>query len=280
MSALKWGLLLGLTGSVMSTASGAPTRVLENIEYARAGGESLRLDATIPEGAGPFPAAILVHGGAWVRGDRRTEVAPLFAPLHNAGIAWFSISYRLMKDALQFGVAIADVEAAVRFVKAHAAEYHVDPNRIALIGESAGGQLAAMAALHGAGVKAVVALYTPADLISLYRTSDMIPPAIRQNVQGTPWESLVLARLAELSPIEKIRRDMPPFLLIHGTADPLVPLSQSVAMCERMKAAGASCDLYTVQGAGHAIKRWESSPALASGYKREVVRWLKEKLGA
>src|SRR3954471_24214408 len=104
-----------------------------DVEYARAEGMSLRLDASIPEGKGPFPAAIIVHGGGWVRGDRRIDVAPLFKPLSDAGLAWFSISYRLATDVLHFGVAVADVEDAIRFVKEHAAEYKVDPGRIALI---------------------------------------------------------------------------------------------------------------------------------------------------
>src|SRR5271163_4665227 len=75
---------------------------LMDVEYARPGGLSLRLDAVIPEGPGPFPAAVIVHGGGWVRGDRRIDVAPLFQPLEDAGIAWFSISYRLATNVLDF----------------------------------------------------------------------------------------------------------------------------------------------------------------------------------
>src|ERR1700722_2028550 len=95
---------------------------LTDVEYARPGGISLQLDASIPEGRGPFPAAIVVHGGGWVRGDRRVDVAPLFPPLEDAGIAWFSISYRLATNLLDFGAASADVDSAIGFVKAHAAE--------------------------------------------------------------------------------------------------------------------------------------------------------------
>lgn len=209
----------------MTTISYA-AEVRKGIEYARPEGISLRFDASIPEGKGPFPAAILVHGGGWVRGDRSVEVAPLFKPLSDAGIAWFSIDYRLATDLLHFGVAIDDVIAAVHFVKAHAAEYHIDPDRIALIGESAGGQLAAMAALtapHEDAVRAVVALYAPTDLVALLDSSGLIPSQIRERFKGTPLETLLHARLKQLSPISNLRRDAPPFLLIHGTADPLVP---------------------------------------------------------
>ena len=129
---------------------------LKDVEYARAGKVSLRFDAHIPNGAGPFAAVILVHGGAWVMGDKTNNVQPLIQPLTDAGFAWFSISYRLAGDvarnpigaAMQLGTAESDVRRAVAFVKDHAAEYRVNPNRIALLGESAGGQLAAMAALR------------------------------------------------------------------------------------------------------------------------------------
>jgi alpha-L-fucosidase 2 len=258
-----------------SIASAAQVR--RDVEYSRPAGVPLTLDASIPDGVGPFPAAIVVHGGGWVRGDKRYEVAPLFQPLSDANIAWFSIDYRLASDPLQFGVAIEDVEAAIRFVKGHAAEYRIDSERIALIGESAGGQLAAMAAFS-VPVKAVVAIYTPTDLVSLLKTSDLIPPQIRNSLKGTPLEGLLIARLTQLSPIEKVRAGMPPFLMIHGTADPLVPFEQSKAMCSRMQSVGASCDLFRVPGGGHGIRGWESNPAISEPYKREMTRWLNQQL--
>lgn len=250
-----------------------------DIEYTRVDGTPLALDAAIPRGSGPFPAVIVVHGGAWVRGDRKTDVAPLFAPLSDAGFAWFSIDYRLMTDLTQFGTAVDDVESAIRFVKAHAAEFHIDAARIALIGESAGGQLAAMAALNDAPdlkVRAVVALYAPTDLVSLAKNSAVVPQWVRDNLKGSPFALLVSSRLEQLSPLEQVRPGMPPFLLIHGTADPLVPFEQSRAMCDRMTAVGASCELYPVPGAGHGIRWWPAS--VSDGYQREMIRWLNEQL--
>ncbi|MBV8866926.1 MAG: alpha/beta hydrolase [Acidobacteriaceae bacterium] len=246
-----------------------------DIEYAQVDGVSLRMDASIPKDAVRVPAAIIVHGGGWVRGDRRTEVEPLFDPLNDAGFAWFSIDYRLVNNVIQFGEGIEDVESAVRFIKSHAAEFHIDPDKLALIGESAGGQLAAIAALRlpPGSVKAVVALYTPTDLVTLLKNSNYIPAQIRKSVEGTPWENLILAGLGQLSPIQNVRRDMPPFLFIHGTADPLVPFSQSTAMCQRMRQAGASCEVYPLEGAGHGIRWWESSPRY-EGYKRKMTDWL------
>ena len=266
----------------MIRATIAVPRSLTGVEYANRNGLSLQFDACIPSGEAPFAAVIIVHGGAWVRGDRRVEVAPIFGPLTEAGIAWFSISYRFATDPMQFGIAIRDVEDAVRFVKAHAAEYRIDPTRIALIGESAGGQLAAMAALNNSSelkVKGVVALYTPTDLVALAANSPMVPASIQAALRGTPWKSFILSRLAELSPINHVRAGMPPFLLIHGTADPLVPFDQSTRMCAQMNSVGASCEVYPVLNAGHGIRWWESSTARSAAYKRRLIAWLEEHLG-
>jgi acetyl esterase len=281
MASRQWVTPLSCLCAASVAAAGVNIEVRRDIEYARIGETRLALDAAIPQGARAVPAVIVVHGGGWVRGDRALDVAPLLQPLSDAGFAWFSISYRHMNDISQFGAGVEDVEAAIRFVKAHASEFRIDPDRMALVGESAGGHLAAMAALNedpATRVKAVVALYAPTDLAAIAKTSRQVPQWIRDNLQGTPFEQIILARLTEMSPIEHVRRDMPPFLLIHGTADTLVPFDQSRAMCERMKSAGASCELYPVKGAGHGVRWWESSPALAEPYKREMVRWLKERL--
>ncbi len=264
-----------------------------SIEYGNVSGHSLRMDAHIPDGRGPFPAAIIVHGGAWVSGDRNHTVQPLFQPLSDAGYAWFSISYRLANGmgtgatlltgaapADRLGLAIDDVRRAIAYVKDHASEYRVDANRIALIGESAGAQLASVAALKpGANgvVRAVVGLYTPSDLVTLAATSENIPAWVRHAVQGTPWSDKLLADLRDLSPVTWVRKDAPPFLLIHGTADSLVPFEQSNVMCQKMRAVGGSCEVYPVNGGGHGIHWWEFLKL--TGYKQHMIRWLQQELG-
>lgn len=269
-----WGLFFLLSFAIPS----AQSKALEDIEYARAGGFSLRMDAWMPDGPGPFPAAILVHGGGWVKGDRRGDVQPLFQPLEHAGIAWFSISYRLAKgsgeqiaSALLAGQAVDDVKHAISFIKAHAGEYNIDPNRIALIGESAGAQLAAMAALKpgSAGpVRAVVAFYGPFDLADL----------ARKYVNGTDSNlvNMIFQGLGTYSPINLVTSDAPPFLLIHGTADTLVPFSQSEQMYARLQAAHVPSELYPVKGAGHGIRWWESAHVTA--YKQHMIDWLTDEL--
>jgi acetyl esterase len=267
-------------------------RTFSDVEFSHPGGFSLKLDGHVPEGDGPFPAVVIVHGGAWVAGDRRRSVEPLFKPLSDAGFAWFSISYRLanMADpkstptiaasAALLGGAIDDVRAAVAFVRANAADYNIDPHRIALLGESAGAQLAAMAALkpgRNGDAQAVVAFYCPSDLVTLVDTMPLIPDSIRRAIKGTPFEEILRAYLRELSPMTWIREDAPPFLLIHGTADQIVPLQQSVDLCAAMQKTGSACELVTVEGANHGLRRWESSEGMTA-YKGRMIRWLTQQL--
>jgi alpha-L-fucosidase 2 len=278
------GGILSLTSLLFAPATAiAPlSGSLQAIEYSRPNGVPLYLDASIPEGAGPFPAVIIVHGGGWVKGDRREDVTPLFEPLERAGIAWFSIDYRLLRDVSQLGAPVEDVGNAVLYVKQNAARFRVDPDRIALIGESAGGQLAAMAALNpkpGASVRAVVAMYAPTDLVDLAKNSSLVPEQLRDSLHGTPFENLLLAGLRLLSPLSAVSPGAPPFLLIHGTSDALVPFAQSEAMCARLKSVGSSCELFPVEGGGHGMRWWESAnPGEARKYKAVMIRWLQQEL--
>jgi len=260
---------------------------LKDIEYGQAGKVALHMDAHIPDGKGPFPAAILVHGGAWVTGDRTNSVRPLLQPLSDAGFAWFSISYRLAADvarnpvgaAMQLGTAESDVRRAVAFVREHAPEYRVNPNKIALIGESAGGQLAAMAALRpdtSGAVQGVVAFYTPSDLATLARTTSLIPDNVRDAVKGTLFDNILMAGLSEFSPINAVSAASPPFLLIHGTDDNVVPFAQSERFCDKLRASNVGCELYPVKGGGHGIRGWEYYKL--TDYKTPMVQWLQKVL--
>src|SRR5712672_4116141 len=108
----------------------------KDVEYARPGGRAVLLDLHVPDGPGPFPAAILVHGGGFDEGSKSTNVRPLFDVLVNAGFAWFSIDYRMAPE-FRFPQANEDMNSAIRWVKSNAKKYHVDASKIAIIGESA-----------------------------------------------------------------------------------------------------------------------------------------------
>src|SRR6185369_3282474 len=140
----------------------------KDIEYAKVGEASLTLDASVPEGPGPFPTAIIVHGGGFIRGDKQSYVQPLFPALTKANYTWFTINYRLAPQ-FKFPAATEDVERAIQFVRGHARQYKVDVTRIALIGESAGGQMASYVGAQNkpaSQVAAVVVFYGVHDFIS------------------------------------------------------------------------------------------------------------------
>lgn len=147
MLGARFGAVVPLLTLMTTAVWPARAESRQDVEYSRVGETSLRMDVHTPAGPGPFPAVVIVHGGGWVTGDRRNNVAPLFKPLEDAEFAWFSISYRLAGNMFLFGDAVADVIEAVKHVRSHAAEYRIDPERVALVGESAGAQLASMAAL-------------------------------------------------------------------------------------------------------------------------------------
>ena len=121
-------------------ASTAVAELKTDIQFAKSGEISLTLDANMPEGSGPFPTIILVHGGGWRNGDKNKFITPLFAPMTKAGFTWFTINYRLAPTN-RWPACAEDLESAIRCVKVNAIQYKADPKRVALVGESAGGHL-------------------------------------------------------------------------------------------------------------------------------------------
>lgn len=245
-----------------------------DVEFAKAGGVSLTLDAFVPEGEGPFPTAILVHGGGFVRGNKQTYIKPLFEPLSKAGFTWFTINYRLAPD-YKFPAQAEDVEAAIKWVRAHAKEYKVDLKRIALIGESAGGHLVSYVGTDNTpelGLAAVIPFYAPHDLETRARESGKISASMTALLGLTELNEDSLRKLHDASPISHVKKGLPPFLLIHGTKDAQVPYDQSVKFQEKMKAAGNTCELFTIPDGGHGMGGWDKAHP---EYKDKVVSWLK-----
>ncbi len=160
-----------------------------NIEYGEAGGEKLLLDAHVPAGVGKFPVALIVHGGGWMGGSREKDIVPVFAPFAT-NYTRFTIYYWLAPTN-RWPACMDDLNTAIRCgVKQHAAEYKGDPDRIALLGYSAGGHLVTFAGTQtnaDTRVQAIVAFAPPTDLLSdnerrgglrhlRYRHSVMTPP--------------------------------------------------------------------------------------------------------
>jgi alpha-L-fucosidase 2 len=244
---------------------------LRDHEFARPGGVPLTLDAHLPDRGRNHPAVILVHGGGWQNGDQRTYISPWFPLLDRAGVAWLTINYRLAPKH-PYPAAVEDVEAAVRYVRAHAARFRLDPKRLALMGESAGGHLVSLV-----GVRRKVEVRT---VISFYGVHDI--PLLEQQLGGRLRPNLTAflggADPREVSPVTHVSRRTPPMLLIHGTKDVTVPLAQSEAMCAALQQAGGRCELFLVDGGPHGVEPWEKNPALHT-YKPKTVEWLRRELG-
>jgi alpha-L-fucosidase 2 len=260
----------------LASAPLARAGLTSDVEYAHPGNVSLKLDACTPDGPGPFPAAILVHGGGWSSGNKTTEIDPLFAPLTRAGIAWFSVDYRLAPD-YRYPACVEDVEAAVRWVKAHAAQFHVDPTRLALVGESAGGHIVDMVAVRATPdtrVAAIVAFYAPNDNVADSQRRGGPSKSMQQLLgvpAGLPMSNTTLQSLHDISPIFFVTKNLPPYLLVHGTADQSVPYDQSVQWQAKLQALGVPCDLITIQDGPHVMGRWET---LDPTYKDKTAAWL------
>jgi alpha-L-fucosidase 2 len=264
--------LLVVTGSL-------PAQTERDIEFARPGGEPLLLDVSVPPGAGPFPAAILVHGGGFEAGDKQTYITYIFEPLSKAGFVWFSINYRLSPQH-RFPAATDDVEEAIRWVRRNAERYKVDRDRIALIGESAGGHLVSHVGARNpptAQVNAVVAFYGIHDFVAFAAHHRGDSPVTERFLDERLLTARNTSAFVAASPMAHISAAAPPFLMIHGTKDEGVPFAQSVSMCESLEAAGKACEIVEVD-AGHGMNNWEPFPGLHH-YKAEMIQWLERTLG-
>ncbi len=264
----------------------------KNIPFAhRAGARGdtpLLLDAWIPAGAGPFPAVVLVHGGGWEAGDKVTYLAPLLGLLARAGFAWFSVDYRLTPEVTvtdQF----EDIRRAVRWIRHHAPEFKVDPRRIVLLGESAGGHLAMQVGLETCAGR-------PADpdpverqscrvagIVSFYGVYDFLPLVtdagprsfLVRLLRHQEWDETGRELLRRISPYYHVHAGMPPVLLIHGTAERL--WEQGRRMYERLLELGVSTRLVALEGAPHGLENWEGRPEWS--YREALVDWLHRILG-
>jgi len=275
--------LLWLAGNV---ARSAEVIIEDNITYGKAGGTELKLDLARPQGNGPFPAIVFIHGGAWYQGNREGYRGAIQEAAQRSYVA-ATISYRLMKfdeskretttAAPIFPAQIHDCKAAIRWVRANAKKYKVDQNRIGVTGGSAGGHLSLLVGLtdpssglegdsgnsgQSSRVQAVVNYFGPTDMAACYEKT-ALPWVARLFLGGVPSE--VPDRYKAASPITYVSKDDPPVLTLHGDQDALVPVEQAKALDEKMKAVGASHTLIIYRGQGHGFggeygkKSWDAT---------------------
>jgi molybdenum ABC transporter molybdate-binding protein len=253
-----------------------------DVEYANLAGESIKLDTFVPNGPGPFPAVILVHGGGWNAGDKsggenHGYTVPMHEPLARAGFAWFEINYRLAPKH-PYPAGVDDVETAIRWVKAHAVQYRLDPRRLALAGESAGGSLVELAGTRADAstrVAAVVSFYGYYDLLGEARRRGGLAGSLGQLFGHTQLDNQTIPIVWAASAASHIRPGLPPFLLVHGDSDQSVPYQQSVDFHAKLLAAGVPCDFITIPGGVHGMIYWDK---VAPHYRDQVVAWLQRTL--
>ena len=250
--------------------------VRRGVPYCTHGGVQLLMDIYVPKTrAARAPAVLFLHAGAWILGDKTvTSGVSEFEPYLERGYVIASIDYRLAPMA-KFPAQIQDAMCAVRFLRARAAEFGIDPNHIAAMGASAGGHLAALLGVlkgdefgapsqyanESSRVQAVVDLFGPADLQAPDFVSISLDAA--QKVFGVDHLG-PSPQLKRASPVTYVSSSSAPFLIIHGAEDSVVPLNQSVALAAKLTAAGVPVHLIVVQNAEHGLvpKGGPISPSL------------------
>ena len=267
-----------------ATTPVANVAVTPDIVYGTVGAEKLMLDLAVPRTGGPHPLVLCLHGGAWKAGSRKdlskgvmwadfgTGRTSLIESLAGEGFAAASVSYRFAPTA-KFPAQIQDVKTALRFLRANAKRLNLDPDRVGVLGFSAGGHLAALVGLtdgveafagtehpgYSTKVNCVVDFFGPADL-TLYSETPGIEKAFMAPLLGGR-SSDHPELYTQASPVTYAAKDAPPFLIVHGTADVVVPLLHSKRLHERLTAAGAASELVRVPGKGHG---WFGPEAAAS----------------
>jgi acetyl esterase/lipase len=285
--------------SAQAAAAEKPAKFFD-LTYSTVDGEPLKLDLVVPAGPGPFPLVVCYHGGAWKYGSRKDlsksvingldfvggERGSLLDLLAAKGFAAASVSYRLA-PAAKFPAQIIDAKTAVRFLRANAKQYRLDPDRVAACGFSAGGHLACLIATtpgvsdfagpdfaeQSDRVTCAVNFFGPTDL-SLYADSPGVEKAYMLPLLGAAWKDRPEA-FRKASPVEYAGKTTCPVLTIHGTADVIVPVIHAERFHAKLTAAGADSTLVTVKGKGHG---WGGPTATET--TDTMCRFLAANLGA
>ncbi|PWU00819.1 MAG: lipase [Candidatus Melainabacteria bacterium] len=240
------------------------------------------LDLYLPVGKGPYPLVVCIHGGGWESGDK--AFFP-FRELVRNGFAVASINYRLSAQAA-FPAQIIDCKLAIGWLRLHAADYDLDPDAIGIWGMSAGGHLAALAGLTGDmpappwaspdrqvsnHVAAVCDWCGPSDLVSISPQSGgnlAVNDLLTRLLGTTPASDPALTR--EASPVFYSQRELPPFLIMHGLKDPIVPSQQSRELNDHLKSIGADSTLILLKGANHGFYSPENEAKVIDFFERTL----------
>lgn len=260
-----------------------------DIVFATIDENELKLDIAYPkEKKERLPAIVYIHGGGFEMGDKPTDQTLLFAENGFVGIA---IQYRL-SDVAKFPAAVHDCKTAIRWTRANAGKYGIDPDRIGVIGESAGGYFVAMMGTSGgdaylegdspyiefsSNVQAVVDLFGPIDFLSM----EDAPGGPVAKFLGKPAQEVPELAI-KANPITYVDAGDPAILMIHGEEDNLVPVEQSELLYSALAKAGVQAKVVRVKNAGHGFSA-SSQGAVVSPSLEEIevmeVQWFKDIFG-
>jgi len=261
---LSASLFLGLHAQAADLVIPEGVKFERGIEFSNIAEQHLQLDIAQPEAPGPFPAILCIHGGGFRAGKRESYDA-LCLSLAQKGYVAVTITYRLAPE-FPFPAAVLDSKAAVRWMRANATKYHIDPKRIGVTGGSAGGHLAQFLGVtagvkefegegnleQSSAVNCVVNFYGPSDLTQSYGKSvdaaEVLPLFFGGNLEQKHREHIVG------SPLYWINPNAAPTLCVHGTEDKYVAFEQALWLVDRLKASAVEAELLRLEGAGHGFK--------------------------
>lgn len=247
--------------------------LIPNIVYAQKpfwfghSSRSLKLDLLKPRSERPLPLIIWVCGGAWVMMEKSYHL-PEMLHLAELGFAVASVEYRTSNEC-PFPGQIEDIKDAIRFLRAHASEYNLDPLHFGIMGESAGGYLSILAGTTGStrifdtgeyleqssAVQAVCDWYGPSDFLDFAKENDAYPASPEALLLGAPAPS-ASEKTAAADPCTYLSPETPPFLILHGNDDHTVPFRQSEILYQRLMEQNIPVDFYEIDGAEHADKQF------------------------
>ncbi len=246
----------------------------------------LKMDIIYPEDKSKkYPCVVWICGGAWLRLDRSAHLAYL-TELARSGFVVASVEYRTTNEG-PFPIQLTDVKAGIRYLRALSGRYNIDPERFGVMGESAGGYLAAMAALaedkafdvgafteYSSKVQAACPWYPPTDVTGFPYPSPVEAAASMESMLLGKNVMLNQEEALQICPVSYVRKDAPPFLIIHGDNDHTVPFSQGEILHDKLEKAGADVKLLILEGADHA-----DMPFFQEELWQRIIAFFKEKLG-
>ncbi len=261
--------------------------VIPGVTFAAEGGQDIKMTLITPwNKQKTYPLVVFIQGSGWTFPNVGYNM-PHLGDVAREGFVVAMVTHRSANDGHPFPAFLQDVKSAIRFLRAHADEYHIDPARVAAYGTSSGGNTALLLGLTGDderyrsavhpeqsdAVTAVVDVFGPTDMVSLFQPEKAQDNGYYERLVGHRWDTPEAAQAAhDMSPLCIVQegRKLPPMLLLYGDADRVVPYDQGERMYQRLCGAGHDARMVRVTGAEHEGNFWSAA------VRAEIINYLKE----